>query len=158
MDQHELERELLELCDRVAGARARYKAYCDHEDVIRGVNTIRHPELRDAKENLADIVRVQALSEDQLWRALIEGTRDRILASFQTKLDDLHKAVLVESENNTREIEAVELLSHVLEALPREALQEALWEEIEDFMDPGADPSPRDTEGDLRFHDPEGKA
>ena len=90
MERKELERELLELCERVAGARARYKVHCDNEDTIRHVAGYLSSEAkpyREAKELLADKVREQALSEDRLWRALIEGCVDRILESFKENQD-----------------------------------------------------------------------
>lgn len=110
MDRKELEREILEACERVAGARARYAHHCAVEDTIRsvaGYNSTEAKPYREAKELLADKVRDQAISEDRLWRAVVEGTVDRILesfgrredilkATFGTVSDDLHNALLVD--------------------------------------------------------------
>jgi hypothetical protein len=130
MDRKELEREILEACERVAGARGRYAKLCQIEDTIRGVNSLAHglgnaKPYREAKELLADLVREQALSEDRLWRALIEGTADRILDSFQEKLNDLHNALLADERPalvagmrpdalvSSREVEAIEILRQI---------------------------------------------
>ncbi|HEX9430581.1 MAG TPA: hypothetical protein VF944_09405 [Candidatus Bathyarchaeia archaeon] len=71
MKQEEVETLLIELCDRVASAKARYAKLNAIEDTIRSVNSLAHgmvnsKPIRDAKELLADIVREQALSEDRL--------------------------------------------------------------------------------------------
>lgn len=82
MEQKELERELMELCERVSGAKARYTAHSAVEDTIRSVSGYNSGEAkpyREAKELLADKVREQALSEDLLWRALIIGAAQRIM-------------------------------------------------------------------------------
>jgi len=83
MEQKEIEWELMKLCERVAGARARYEEQSKIEDTIRHINSLVHglgsaKPVRDAKELLADLVRERALSEDRLWRALIEGCAERI--------------------------------------------------------------------------------
>lgn len=163
MDRNEIEREILEACDRVSGARERYRKFNEVEDTIRSIAAFppvaQARGYREAKEILADLVRERALSEDRLWRAVVEGAADRIAASFKQKLDDLHNAILVEQ---TKEIEAIELLRQLYDRVRGSAINYGdfsdLMEEIETFLDPGPDPSPRNTEGDLRLHDPEGKA
>lgn len=74
MTREEREQWLLLLCDRVAGAKARYKEKNDLENMIRGVNALASKEpakTREARELLAELVREGALSEDRLWRDLV---------------------------------------------------------------------------------------
>lgn len=80
MDARELERELLELCDRVAGARERYRKLSDTEATVRTVSTLGSTSLmRDAKHALGDVVRTQALAEDNLWRQLVIGFANKLV-------------------------------------------------------------------------------
>ena len=160
MDRNELERELLELCERVAGARGRYAEQCKIEDTIRSISGYAIPAsgpYREAKELLADMVRERALSEDHLWRQLVIGCADRIAASYETKLNDLHNAARIESESATRNVEAIELLRLMHERVKESAINygdfEDLMSEVENFLGIAPEPeNPDETKGDLDFH------
>lgn len=149
MDRNEIERELLEVCERVATARQRYEELNRVEDTIRGVNTLNTAmgqTLRTAKHDLADVVRVQALEQDKLWRKLIETCAERILMSFETKLTDLHDAVVVESESGTRQVEAIELLRQLHDRVKSSAINFGdftdLMDEVGEFLNgPEANPA-----------------
>lgn len=86
----EIERILLELCERVAGARARYHEFRRVEDTILGVSSLAKglgnaKKYREAKELLGDLIREQAMAEDHLWRKLVEGAAEELQGMMTTE-------------------------------------------------------------------------
>lgn len=84
IDHKELERELLELCERVAGARARYIKLRDIQSTIgyvSGYSAAESKQYIEAKQLLSEKLNEQAMSEDNLWRQLIIGCAERIINS-----------------------------------------------------------------------------
>jgi hypothetical protein len=79
IDKPALERELLELCDRVAGARGRYSELLRQRDLVQGINSFMNSSVRDAKQVVADQLYTAAMQEDRLWRELIVGCVTRIM-------------------------------------------------------------------------------
>lgn len=115
MELKEIERELLELCERVATAKERYAKLCAQEDTVRSVNTLNHPGSLRVKHDLADIVRVAALEQDTLWRRLITDCALRINSTEPDR-------------------EGVALLTRVYEIVPSETLGEELSRDIEEYV------------------------
>ena len=146
MKKAELEDELLAICQDFMRFSSEYETLTEVERTIRNVYS-RSAEERDklypARETLAEFVRNVALESNQARHTAVQRFAARILKRFEDERD------------NSREIEAVELIHRLYPHVDSAALRE----EIDEFMLADDEPeNPRETEGDLRMHDPEGKA
>lgn len=104
MNRDELEREILEVCERVASARARCREYLKDEDMIRQISTLGiDKSYREAKHLLADRIRELAIAEDNLWREVVKGCVDRILFGDMPIIREDGSSEPVEPSNFERE-------------------------------------------------------
>lgn len=155
MKQEELESELTNLCERVILARQQYQELCRVEDAVRSIDTL-HTTLGEAKYQLADVARERALEQDKLWRTLIISLARKLRIETEKEANQIAEEYRGQLSRAHRdwELEATELFARVIESVPRELMGGGIVEEIEEFLNRDSEPEdPKDTEGDIRFHE-----